>query len=479
MRFSEYFKLNKTQAYLDFVDVPLDTDIAVFLDPVAIKSLESSFGSELTFYLQSFFETVLVCMKNDEHEKAIKLLGGLTESNEFHLGYSRGKSQGRGFGSVSADVTWKALLKSKAVKTGLLKDLEDTALLIEGISTDKISDAVCNILREPLIKYTQEQCKYYDIKLTPNVTSGRIWNPQSKTWEDSKYLNLPMTDYGKVILVPKILVRSDISYSQRSYYQDYLLPVMQEEHLKNNSSLVQVLKKDKSRYVTKKDLMAIYGSDKSSIIKETLKRPEVFIEYKKDKELNIENPLSIREFTKIEEIEEIKINEFLKDLKNLPSGKKYAEEYEEIIESILSLIFYPSLCYPRKQHNIHEGRKRIDITYTNESREGFFSWLSQHYASAYIFVECKNYSKDIANPEIDQLSSRFSPNRGKIGLQVCRKLENKELFYKRCKDTANDDRGYILVLDDNDIEELVNEYILNESQQEFTLLRKQFEKLIE
>ncbi len=26
MRFSEYFKLNRSQAYLDFVDIPLDTD---------------------------------------------------------------------------------------------------------------------------------------------------------------------------------------------------------------------------------------------------------------------------------------------------------------------------------------------------------------------------------------------------------------------------------------------------------------------
>ncbi|HGS7227682.1 TPA: hypothetical protein ACMEPU_006329, partial [Klebsiella variicola subsp. variicola] len=63
MRFSEYFNLNRSQAYLDFVDVPLDTDIPVFLDPGAIKCLDSIWGHELTAHLQSFFEKVLTLIK--------------------------------------------------------------------------------------------------------------------------------------------------------------------------------------------------------------------------------------------------------------------------------------------------------------------------------------------------------------------------------------------------------------------------------
>ena len=41
MRFSEFFGIKRNQSELDFVDVPLDTDIEVFLDPAAIKSLNS------------------------------------------------------------------------------------------------------------------------------------------------------------------------------------------------------------------------------------------------------------------------------------------------------------------------------------------------------------------------------------------------------------------------------------------------------
>lgn len=59
MRFSNYFNLNRGQPYLDFVDIRLDTDIAVFLDPTAIKSLKSPWGNELSSLLQTYFDTVL------------------------------------------------------------------------------------------------------------------------------------------------------------------------------------------------------------------------------------------------------------------------------------------------------------------------------------------------------------------------------------------------------------------------------------
>ena len=95
-----------------------------------------------------------------------------------------------------------------------------------------ISDAVSNILRGPLIKYTQDICNYYDIKLTDNVPSGPIWNPREEKWEQG-YVSLPMTNEGKVILVPKIIVRHQITYQHDEYYRHFLLPEMQKQHLKS------------------------------------------------------------------------------------------------------------------------------------------------------------------------------------------------------------------------------------------------------
>ena len=476
MRFSEYYKLNRTQPYLDFVDIPLHTDVAVFLDPTSIKLLDSVWGNELSSLLQTFFDVVLRLIKEGNNDKAIKLLSSLNESNEFHLGYSTGESRGHGFGKLSAETVWNALTKSKAAKTGLLKDLEDTVLLIPGIGTDMISDAVCNILRGPLIKYTQDMCLFYNIPLTPDTFSGPIWNPIKEKWE-SELVPLPVTDRGMVILIPKILVRHNIRYQYDNYYRHYLLPEMQNEHLLANSPLVETLK-NKNRRVTKKDLMAKYGTDKLSIIRETIKRPKVLEEFRREVMSSTSLPLTHKDFSEVEGTERPNLKALITNLKNLSTGKEKAIEYEDIIEKILSVILYPSLCNPKKQYDLHDRRKRVDITYTNEAKNGFFSWLSQHYPCPLIFIECKNYGKDIANPEIDQLSGRFSPSRGKVGLLICREIKNKKLMYKRCIDTAKDRRGFILVLDDNDIELLVNEYIETNGTQDFPLLRELWNSLI-
>ncbi|MFB2652350.1 hypothetical protein [Shewanella seohaensis] len=295
MRVSEYFKLDKTQPYLDFVDIRLDTDIPVFLDPSAIKNLDSEWGNELSSYLQTFFESVLKKIQNNDHSAAKKLLASLNERNEYHLGYSVGKSRGHGFGVDSAASVWHALTKSKAAKTGLLKDLEDTALMINGIGTDMISDATSNILRAPLIKYTQEISKYYGIPLTPNVPSGPIWNPHKEIWEQA-FVDLPMTDAGKIILVPKIIVRHKITYQAEEYYRHYLLPEMQDENIKKHTALVETLKNGRLR-VTKKALMDKYGKDKLAITEQTIKHPQVLLDYKESKLDSPSKPLSHEEFT--------------------------------------------------------------------------------------------------------------------------------------------------------------------------------------
>jgi len=476
MRISEYFKLGRTQPYLDFVDVRLDTDIEVFVDPSAIKSMDSPWGHECTSLIQRFFETVLQCIKAGDHSGARNLLSSLNERNEFHLGFSSGRSQGHGFGSESANSVWQALTRSKASVSGLLQDLEDTCLLIPGIGTDMISDAVCNIIRGPLLKYTNDMCIYYGIPTQGQVASGPIWNPSKGQW-DQTFVPLPMTNYGKVVFIPKIFVRHRLWYKYDEYYRHYLLPEMQTEELNANTALVEVLR-DGTRRVTKKVLIEKYGADKLAVVAETLKRPHILEKYKKIKDSKASAPLTHNEIAEIEETDAPDWKILLKQLKALPSGIKDAKNYEDLIEKIISALFYPSLCNPRKQHEIHNGRKRIDITYTNEAKNGFFFWTSRHYPCPLIFVECKNYGKEVGNPELDQLAGRFSPSRGQIGILVCRDIADKVLLKERCIDTAKDHRGYIIPLDDEDLEILINEQFKFPESQEFSILRDIFSTLI-
>ena len=145
-------------------------------------------------------------------------------------------------------------------------------------------------------------------------------------------------------------------------------------------------------------------------------------------------------------------NHLIAKLESIPSGTKNASKYHNLIIGILELLFYPNLSSPRKEKDIHEGRKRIDIVFDNSSETGFFFNLPNKnilLPCPYVYVECKNYTGEVANPEIDQLSGRFSNRRGRVGILTCRELEDN--FIKRCADTYEDERGLVIPLEDKDL----------------------------
>lgn len=482
MKISEKFNLGLIQAYLDFVDIDTETDLAVFIDPTALRDLESQWGRACASLVQQYFSTVLGYIKNKKHDNAKALLSNLKERNEFHIGYSSGRSRGSGFGNKSADLIWDALCNSKAATTGLLKDIEDSCLLIEGIGRDMISDAVCNIIRPKLIEYTQDMCRYYGIPLCPNINSGPIWNNQTKKWE-SQFVELPLADGHVFLLIPKNIVRRKISYDFNEYYYHYILEELRVEHIRKQSPLVYFLKSGAPR-VNKKDLIKEYGQTKQSGIEQTLGREHIFEKYKSEKENSPKPPLSNEQLAEVQNLPEIDWDILISELQAIPKGNKHADAYEKTIEKILTALFYPNLNYPVKQHNLHEGRKRVDIVFNNESKSGFFHWLTLHYPCSLIFIECKNYSNKISNPEIDQLSGRFSPNRGKVGLLIYRDSDNQSLLEQRCRDTAQDQRGFMIALSDFDIIQLIegyrkaSPYNAGIERNRYSLLQNKFHKLI-
>ena len=124
----------------------------------------------------------------------------------------------------------------------------------------------------------------------------------------------------------------------------------------------------------------------------------------------------------------------------------------------MELLFYPDLNCPKIEHEINEGRKRVDITFANSAEKGFFARLGTIYkvSCAVIMIECKNYSKDINNPELDQMAGRFSARRGQFGIICCRSLNDNDAFLERERDTVKDGRGHIIHFTDKDLIALLN-----------------------
>lgn len=484
MRVSEYYSLGLAQPSLDFVDVRLDTDVPLFIDPTALNLLYTDWGAKCRGLIHDYFSLVLEHISNSNHVMAKALLAVLSEPNETHLGLSKRRSRGHGMGEGLADKMWQALNDSSAVRTGLIKDLEDTALLIDGIASDVISDIVTNIIREPLLDYTVEMANQYGIPLETHGTR-RLWDTQAKKWI-TKDMKQAVTNVGnrqqRLMLVPKAIVRKSISFDAGEYYNKYLLNQLQEEDF--NQGLVRILKNGEQRLPTKASIKErhlnadgkINQKEQNRIL--TPSRRDILERFKQEVGDSPKPALNHEQLAEELGTPEPDWDKLLNDLLNVQAGADEAKKYEKAVQALFDALFCPWLMYPQPQTRLNNGRKIVDITYSNVAQDDFFKWLKDNYPSAFIFVECKNYNTDVGNPELDQLAGRFAPSRGKVGILISRKIDNKTLLEQSCRDTAKDDRGFIIALDDGDVATLVEAVRNSSDGQKLNLLRDKFRNLV-
>ncbi len=458
MKISQYFGLNKSQYELDFVDIDTDQDIPLFLDPYFLSVRNDNWSINATRTVQSFFSHFLMLVRSGNEDQARALFSHLHEPNETCLGMSKGVPSGRGIGSQDADDIFDSIIRSRAVTTGVLGHLEDTRLFVEGVGKDKIPDMTTNIIRKDLIEYTQQQCKLWGIPLTSNVPTGDMWDKVNRRWTN-EYNEMLIVDGKKILLVPKLVVSYTDKHTPDQYTQHFVLNFLQNEHLRMNSALVQTRRlKDgtEKKFVTKKSIKESMRIDKEYLKTFTENHPDVFKEFK-DRLPERVSTIPQEEFADIDK--NTVIDYLIEKLQSINTGAQEATEYHKTVTGILELVFYPYIMSPVVENEIHNGRKRIDITFDNAAETGFFFRLSNTYGipSQFIHVECKNYSKDVANPELDQLSGRFSPNRGQFGLMLCRTVDDMDRLLERCADTYSDSRGLIIPLIDDDLIFLLNE----------------------
>ena len=119
--------------------------------------------------------------------------------------------------------------------------------------------------------------------------------------------------------------------------------------------------------------------------------------------------------------------------------------------------FPATLSNPIAQERVDDGRRIIDIAFTNmATRGGVMSLAKTRFGSHKLIVECKNYREDPANPEVDQLAGRTRPDFGDFGILACRTIQNEKLLMDRCRDVYLH-RGLLLVpMCDRDLLALVD-----------------------
>ncbi|TDC65527.1 hypothetical protein [Streptomyces hainanensis] len=457
MHVSEYYNLGRLQPTLDFVDVDTVMDTPVYIDPGNLKKLSDDWAVQCAEMLGTFFDSVVQSLSMGDDRRVRELLVRLQEPNETHFGLSKGKSRGRALGPDLVNKICRNLHASRAARSGLLEDLEDTALFIKNIGRDIVSDITTCVIRGMLTSYTQSMAKMHDIPLVDEVYSGLAWDPVRREWDDSP-TSLPVADGKPLLLVPKVIVRYDLLATKQDFFRNHLAPaILADESDRPTGKLVRAAK-DAVRELKQKSAEGADEEPEVDLVELAEERVEVFRAYKDEKRAKPIKPLTHAQLSKVTGTDPVDFDELLDNVLKIPPGSQHASRCHDAIEALFTALFYPALTNPVKEHPVDDGRKRVDITYTNRDRRGFFDWLTrQGYLCPYVFFECKNYSSDLGNPELDQICGRFTPLRGKVGIIICRSFVEKGRFLQRCRDAARGHRGYVLFLDDGDLRLLVDE----------------------
>jgi len=453
-RVSRAFRLGIKQPELDFIDVELNEDTPLFLDPLAISQRVDKWSRDAHGTLVTFFQAVIDHIRARRTAEAQALLANLREPNETRLGYSSGPPNGAGVGGYQADQIYQRLAASAAIRTGFINSLEDCELMIEGISHDKISDITTNILRANLVNHQFTQCTLHNIPLQ-QVPVAPMFNPQQLEWY-TDYVRLPVYRGAPILLVPKAIVRWTPIFDSKKYYNHYVVNFLQREELnKLYSPLVRALKNG-NRVVYKKSIKGQHPFAKEFLYEFSRRHPDILRDFRRrmqrieqaDRASDVDDPAA-----------DVAIAEGLAvALPTVERGRDSATRYHNFMIGALEFLLYPHLGFPKKENEIHEGRKRIDITMENCARSGIFYDLPnvRQLACVYVLIECKNYTNEVANPELDQLAGRMGVNRGMFGLLCCRHFENRATFIQRCRDTFADRRQLIVPLDDQTILQMLD-----------------------
>ncbi|GGC76280.1 hypothetical protein [Enterococcus wangshanyuanii] len=479
MKISDKLGLGMSQSELDFVDIDLENDMPLFLDPYFLSIRDDRWSQVAHRTLENYFGFILNLLHEEKQDEA-RTYFRFNEPEEVCFGWTKKGTKGNGLGKDESKKLFQYIIDSEAVTDGVINTASDIKIFVRNIGHDKLSDLTINVIRKHLIEYTKNQMELLGIKLE-KAASGIYWDSKNMSWNNS-FEDMLVIEGKPIILVPKAIVcrMDNYFYDYNIYANSFVYNYLAETEIRLGSTLVRE-RKNGEQYVTKKDLKKEYGFDKKIFLQEfTKNHPEIYDHFKSQAEDRVAS------VTDIELIEDYSdelylgiIDSMISKFKTIPTGKSHANDYHNLIIGTMTFLFYPDLINPIKEQPIHDGRKRIDISYDNASRRGFFYTLSNNkkIPCSYVFVECKNYSGEVLNPEFDQLNGRFSVNNGQFGFLVFRGTENEELILDRCRDFYSDMKNLIIPIMDKDFVSLLEKKKNTEydhPQQEFlnTLARK-------
>lgn len=248
---TERFSIDLSQEGIDFIDINLESDALLFLNPTLFGELvDAELSKKANQQVYSFFETALNFYSANNKKEAIKLFNQSGETNAVHLGYSK-TNKGKGASEKALTKLFDTVLASKVLENRVLSNPISLVLFVEDFAEDRMSDLVISILKKELVEYTLAQAALHNIAIeNDEINYGKYWDASTKSWQTLKNRYIKDQKGKPIIFIPKQIVSKKFGFSAKNYLSKVIFEWRQSKHSGELSNLCKI-KRDSNGKVIK------------------------------------------------------------------------------------------------------------------------------------------------------------------------------------------------------------------------------------
>lgn len=222
-----------------FVDVDVDVDTRLFVDPRVIRLQHSPqpFVNLANRCTETFFAEITRCAMSQEpadRHRGIDLLQQFGEPRETRLGMTVNGAAGHGGADDIGESIWRELTSEVGLllRVGKLQEIELLPLFVPGVGNDITSDLTTRIVFEPLAMFTtavvEQFAEFRSRGQTVKAFERPVWEPDRLEWT-RKTLVLPVANGRPLVLVPQSWVSRSLLMTPGRYYETSVLSYAQDE----------------------------------------------------------------------------------------------------------------------------------------------------------------------------------------------------------------------------------------------------------
>lgn len=223
---SDEWKLaQKGHSLYDFIDIKVNDDNLLFLDPSLIEGLDNQWGKAAVEVMQSFFDNLFESYIKGDKKRKTELLAHAGEQNATKLGYGNGYN-GKGNtanGLLNVFIPLERLVNEITT----INKPQDLPVLIPGFAEDGMSDLLTNVLHLELSDFTALQMKKYGVEENGDV-SFHTWSKANNEWILIKRPGY-LVNGKEILLVPKNIVRKNYLFGTGQYFTRIIVERIRED----------------------------------------------------------------------------------------------------------------------------------------------------------------------------------------------------------------------------------------------------------